>query len=172
MYISIVSYGCCKSRSESCTCCNGCTCILQAPVLNVLSVFPTLLQVCLSGCRICFHIYSASVLSRYCVCLQRFQVFFWCFCKCFRRIFQMFHLFSDVCCIWMFQTRSSVASPSSPFCCLASMSSAGGGSRCQVRVEVVSTGVGGPHVLEGGGPTWARRRGTGGSGAGVWTSGR
>jgi hypothetical protein len=35
-----------------------------------------------------------------------FQVFFSCFCECFRHIFQVFHLSSDVrykCCIWMFQ---------------------------------------------------------------------
>jgi hypothetical protein len=41
-----------------------------------------------------FHILIASVLYGCYVCLQ---VFFMCFCKCFIRIFQMFHLSSDAC---------------------------------------------------------------------------
>jgi len=38
-YVTSVSYGCYKSRSRCCTCCNGCTRMLQALVLNVSSVF-------------------------------------------------------------------------------------------------------------------------------------
>ena len=38
MYVTSVLYGCCKSRSRCCICCNGCTHILQASVLNVSSV--------------------------------------------------------------------------------------------------------------------------------------
>jgi hypothetical protein len=89
-YVASVSYGCCKSRSKCCTCCNGCTRMLQAPVLNVSSVFLRMLQACISGCCIYFHTYDASVLSGCCVCLQWFQVFLRCFCKCLRH---MFHLF-------------------------------------------------------------------------------
>jgi hypothetical protein len=28
-YATSVSYGCCKSKSWCCICCNGCTCMLQ-----------------------------------------------------------------------------------------------------------------------------------------------
>jgi hypothetical protein len=35
-----------------------------------------MLQVCLSRCCIYFHTYDESVLSRCCICLQWFQVFF------------------------------------------------------------------------------------------------
>jgi hypothetical protein len=47
--------------------------------------------------------------------LQWFQVFFRCFCKCFRCMFQMFHLSSkecSQCCIWI--SRSDIAPPFSP----------------------------------------------------------
>jgi hypothetical protein len=37
-----------------------------------------------------FHTYVASVLSGCCICLQ---LFFKCFCMCFRRMFRMFQLF-------------------------------------------------------------------------------
>ena len=42
-----------------------------------------------------FYINDASVLYGYCVYLKNFK-YFW---KCFRRMFQIFHLFSDVCCV-------------------------------------------------------------------------
>ena len=59
-----------------------------------------------------------------------------CFCKCFRRMFQVFQLFPYVCCKCFiclqtyvasvtsgcFKSRSDVASPSSLFYCLASVS--------------------------------------------------
>jgi hypothetical protein len=38
-YVASVSYGCCKSRSGCCIYCNGCTRMLQAPILNVSSIF-------------------------------------------------------------------------------------------------------------------------------------
>jgi hypothetical protein len=41
MYVSIVSCGCCKSRSGCCICCNGCTRVLQASIPNVSSIFCT-----------------------------------------------------------------------------------------------------------------------------------
>jgi hypothetical protein len=50
MYVSSVSYGCCKSRLG---CCIGCMRMLQAHVSSVFSdVY--MLQVCLSRCCICF----------------------------------------------------------------------------------------------------------------------
>ena len=106
-YVAIVSDECCKSRSECCICCNGCTRILQKFVPNVSSVFlDVLLQVCFFGCCICFtHILQVFYLDIAYVC-NGFQVFFMCFCKCFRGMFQVFHLSLDVCCkccIWMFQ---------------------------------------------------------------------
>ena len=50
---------------------------------------------CLFGHCIYFYINDASVLYGYYVYLK----FFKCFWKCFRRMFQIFHLFSDVCCV-------------------------------------------------------------------------
>jgi hypothetical protein len=45
-YVASFSYRCCKSRSRCCTCCNGCTRMLQAPILNVSSyVFTHMMQV-------------------------------------------------------------------------------------------------------------------------------
>jgi FlaA1/EpsC-like NDP-sugar epimerase len=52
--------------------------------------FQAMLQVCLSECCICFTPYVASVLFRCCICLQ---LFFMCFCKCFRLMFWIFQLF-------------------------------------------------------------------------------
>ena len=45
-----------------------------------------------------FYTYVVSVLSACCVCLQWFSSVFRCFCKCFRRMFQVLHLSSFVCC--------------------------------------------------------------------------
>jgi len=52
-----------------------------------------------------FHTYITSVLFGCYVC---FTMVLRCFCKCFRYIFQVFHLSSNVCCkcyIWMFQQQ-------------------------------------------------------------------
>ena len=98
MYISSVSYGCCKSRSVCCICCNGCTRILQAYVPNVLFVSSRcMLQVCLFGYCICFtHMLQVFYLDVVYV-LQWFSSIFMCFCKCFTCMFQVFHLPSDIC---------------------------------------------------------------------------
>ena len=68
--------------------------------------FRCILQVCLTGCCICFthmlqvfyldvaYVCNESVLSRCYVCLQWFSNVFRCFCKCFRRMLQVFHLSS------------------------------------------------------------------------------
>jgi hypothetical protein len=88
MYVSNVSYRCCKSRSRRCICCNGCTHILQvflsicficfthmlkvfyldiAYVCNgfqvFLCVFSSVLDVCFKY-FICLLLYVASVVSR------------------------------------------------------------------------------------------------------------
>jgi hypothetical protein len=70
------------------------TCILQ---IYVSSVF---MYVCLQV----FHLDVA------CVC-NGFQMFSGHFCKCFRRLFQVFHLSSFVCCnccICIFKSKSSL----------------------------------------------------------------
>jgi hypothetical protein len=68
--------------------------VLQAPVLNVSSVFSDVCCKCvLSGCFICFHTYDTSVLSEGCVCLQWFQMFFQVFLQVFRCMFQCFICF-------------------------------------------------------------------------------
>jgi hypothetical protein len=111
-YVASVSYGCCKSRSE---CCNGCTRMLQAPVLNISFVFfGRKLQVCLSGCCICFHTYDASILSGCCICLQWFQVFLGVFVSvsdiCFK-CFICFQTYVAIVAFECFKTKSIVASP-------------------------------------------------------------
>jgi hypothetical protein len=53
-----------------------------------------------------FHTYVSIVLSDVVYVLQWFQVFFKCFCKCFRCMFKVFYLPSNVCykcCIIIFQ---------------------------------------------------------------------
>jgi hypothetical protein len=42
-----------------------------------------------------FHTYVASVLSGCCIC---FTMILKCFCKCFKYMFQVFYLPSDICC--------------------------------------------------------------------------
>jgi hypothetical protein len=85
-YVARVSYGCCKSKI-------GMLRLLQwlyTYVVNVSSqcficFFRRMLQLCLSRCCICFHIYVASVLSRCCVCVAIcFQVFFQVFLQAFQ----------------------------------------------------------------------------------------
>jgi hypothetical protein len=98
-YVVSVSYGCCKSRSGCCICCNGCTRMLQAPILNVSSVFfPTYVA---SVFIWMLHMFSHIRCKCFIWMLHMFTMtssVFRCFCKYFRHIFQMFHLFSDVCC--------------------------------------------------------------------------
>jgi hypothetical protein len=71
-------------------------------LFSMFHFFQRMLQVCLSGCCICFHTYIASVLSECCVCLQWFKCFSGVFAsisdacfKCFmvfRRMLQLLHL--------------------------------------------------------------------------------
>jgi hypothetical protein len=97
-YVASISDGCCKNRSGCCIYCNSCTRMLQRSVTNVSSVFSgRMVQVCLSGCCICFthrlHVFYLDVAY---------------VCNGFR-VFQKHDLSvpsaSDVycnCCIWMF----------------------------------------------------------------------
>jgi hypothetical protein len=116
-YVSSVSYvlgvccecfmQCCKSRSDCCMYCNGCTCMLQASTPNVSYVFP---DVC------CKYVYLDVVYVSHICCkcfilmlrmfYNSFECFSGIFCKCFRCMLQVFHLSLGVCCncyIWMFQ---------------------------------------------------------------------
>jgi hypothetical protein len=86
--------------------------------------FQRVLQVCLFGCCICFQ-HDASVLSRYCVCLQWFQVFSCVFVSVSDVCFACFQTYVAFVVSGYFKTRLSVATSSSPFCCLASVSDAG-----------------------------------------------
>jgi len=117
--------------------------------LDVVYVFTHILQQYVPKCFIvvsvfccskCFHVASCK-----CVYLRVAYVFthmmqvfyldvvyvyngFKCFCKSFRCMFQMFNLFSNVCCNCLsgcLKTSSSVESPFLPFCCLASVSGVG-----------------------------------------------
>jgi hypothetical protein len=85
--------------------------MLQRSVLNISSVFLTYCCKCVYECYIHFtHTFQVFYLDIAYV-YNGFQVFFLCFCKCFRNMFQVFHSSSDVyckCCIWMFESRSGV----------------------------------------------------------------
>jgi hypothetical protein len=74
-----------------------CTCMLYVSVPNVYLFFTRMMQVCLSGCCICF-IYMCKffiwMLRMFC---NGFQAFSGVFCKCFKRMFQVFHLSYVVC---------------------------------------------------------------------------
>jgi len=95
--------------------------MLQSFVLNVLSVFPTY-------AAYVFHTYDVSVLSRYYVCLQWFQLFSGVFASvsdsCFR-CFICFQTYVAFVASECFKTRSYVVSSSSPFYCLNSVSDTG-----------------------------------------------
>jgi hypothetical protein len=108
VYVAMVLHVCCK---------------LLFPMFHlflqmyVASVFMWMLHM--------FHTYVACVLYGCCVCLQRFQVFLRCFCKCFRYIFQVFHISSYIhckCCFRMFQKQIGCCISLLAFCCLASVS--------------------------------------------------
>jgi hypothetical protein len=77
-----------------------------------------MLQVCLSGCCLCFTHMFTSVLFRCCVCIcSGFKCFFRCFCKCFRCMFQVFiclQAYVASVSFECFKSRSGVASSSSP----------------------------------------------------------
>ena len=69
------------------------------------SFFRRILQVCLSGCCICFHIYVASVLSECCVCFAMvssvFQVFLQVFQMHISNVSLSLNIYCN-CCILMF----------------------------------------------------------------------
>jgi hypothetical protein len=104
MHVVSVSYGCCKSRSGCCICCNGYTRMLQAYVSNVSSVFQTYVANVFIWMLHMFHTYVASILSGCCTCFYNyfssvFQVFLQVFHMhvssvsfAFRRMLKMFHL--------------------------------------------------------------------------------
>jgi hypothetical protein len=85
-YIANVSYGCCKSGSGCCICCDGCTCMLQAFVLNVFICF---LDVC---CK-CVHLDVAYILHIRCKCFICILCMFVMFFKCFQVFLQVFQMY-------------------------------------------------------------------------------
>jgi hypothetical protein len=109
LYVSSVSYrccksrsGCCKSRSRYCTCCNGYARMFQVYVLNVSSVS----NICCKCSHLdvahiwmfqvfyMFHTSLASVSSRCRICLQWVSSVFRHFRKCFKHLYQVFYLSS------------------------------------------------------------------------------
>jgi hypothetical protein len=128
----VTVYRCCKSRSRCCTCCNGYTRMFQVYVPNVSSG-PDECCKCLSGCcksisRCCIYMHIVSMHFKCfktfhtyaCKCfiwmLHMFAMIFNCssgvFRKCFRHLFQVFHLSSFVYCNVVsgcFKNRSGVA---------------------------------------------------------------
>jgi hypothetical protein len=112
--------------------------LLQTSVLNVWSIFSDICCkcVCLDVAYVS-HICCKCFLWMLRMCCNDFSSISCVFCKYFRRMFQMFHLSSDVCCKCVpgyFKSRSGVASHFSPWCLLlaffslASMSNCGGGT--------------------------------------------
>jgi hypothetical protein len=85
----VISYGYWKNRSECCTCCNGCTHILQVSVSNMSSIFSDVY------CK-CVYLDVIYVSHICCKCfiwmLRMFAMVFNCFCKCFTWMFQVFYL--------------------------------------------------------------------------------
>jgi hypothetical protein len=75
-------------------------CKLLFPMFHLFS--RRMSQVCLFDVAYVSHIYCKCS-SRCCVYFcNGFKCFFWCFCKCFRCMFQLFQMPSDVyckCCI-------------------------------------------------------------------------
>ena len=167
-YVTSISYGYCKSRSGCCTCCNSCTLMLQASVLNVSSVFS---DVC---CK-CVYLDVAYVFIHITHMMQVFYLDvgyvykdFKCFSGVFASVpdayFKCFICFQTY--IGIVATRSSVASPSSPFYCITSVSGVGRQRRSPLAWV-------GPTCLRVGiaGETWDVGRGMGDSGASIWTGG-
>jgi hypothetical protein len=109
-----------------------------------------------------FHTYVACVLIGSCIWLQWFSSVFRCFFKCFRSMFQVFQLSSDVCCnccIWI-KSRSGVASLLPTFCCIVSP----GVSRASIRLRGRVLPNRRHHApfpscrLGGAGPAWSSKR--------------
>jgi hypothetical protein len=117
-YIASVSYGCYKSKSRCCICCNGCTRMLQGSVPHVLSIFSDI-------CCKCAYLDVTYVSHICCKC------FIWMLCmlykifKCFFQVFlQVFHMhvssISSVftCMLQVLHSRSVLHLPPA-FCCLS-----------------------------------------------------
>ena len=90
LYIVSVSYGCCKSISECCIYCNGCTCMFQASVPNVSSIFS---DVC---CK-CVYLDVTYVSHICCKCFiwtlhMFFNGFSSVFASVLRHVLQVLHL--------------------------------------------------------------------------------
>jgi hypothetical protein len=90
---------CCKSRSGCCICCNNCTRMLQTFVPMFHLFFRRMLEVCLSGCCICFtymfqvfYLDVAYVCNDFQVFLRVFQTHVSSVSSFFRRILQVLHL--------------------------------------------------------------------------------
>jgi hypothetical protein len=65
-YVTSVSYVCCKNRSWCCTCCNGCTRMLQASIPNVSSVFLDVRRKCAYlNVAYASHIYCKSMFEMF-----------------------------------------------------------------------------------------------------------
>ena len=97
-----------------------------ASFCSLSSIFSRcMLQVCLFGCCICFtHMLQVFYLDVAYV-LQWFLSVFRYFCKCFRCLFQVFYMRSDVCCqccIWMLQKQIGYCISLLTFCCLTLVS--------------------------------------------------
>jgi hypothetical protein len=136
-------------------CCNGLYNMLPVFVPNISSIFRRMLQVCLSGCCICFtRILQVFYLDVSYVC-NIFQVFFHVFLQVFQtHVSSVLSVFLHVASIASrcFKSRSDVASPSPPsaallwclllaFCCLASFSDCEGvrrGMATQTRARALS----------------------------------
>jgi hypothetical protein len=86
---------------------NGYTYMLRASVLNISSIFSDIRCKCVYlDVVYVSHIYCKCFLFGCCMCFcNGFSSVFRFFYKCFRRMFQVFHLSLDICCkcpIYMF----------------------------------------------------------------------
>jgi hypothetical protein len=118
-YVVNVSYGCCKSRSECCTYCNGCTRMLQARILNVSSVF---FYVCCKCVYLDVTYAFTYMMQVFYLNVAYVYIVFKCFSGVFANVsdacfksFICFQTYVTIVASGCFKTKSSVASPSSPF---------------------------------------------------------
>jgi hypothetical protein len=97
-YITSVLYRCCKSRSGYCTYCNGYTRMIQVYVPNVSSVSDVcckffIWNVAMQVFRVFSYVCCKCFIWMFAMATHMFSRFFWCFCKCFKRMLQVFQLF-------------------------------------------------------------------------------
>ena len=91
--------------SRCCICCYGYTCMFQACVSNASDVFRLILQM--------FHLDIVKVDLDIAYVAMAIHT-------CFKTMFQVFHMFSDVCCkcfIWMLQVYVPNVLSVSDICC-------------------------------------------------------